>query len=62
MVNQRAFLGLTGPGVAGAFGRPWFGGTAQGADLDAQNADLVVFNAKVYTVDSGICLGRRRLR
>ena len=54
MVNRRAFLGLTGLGVAGAFGRPWFGGTAQGADLDAQNADLVVFNAKVYTVDSGM--------
>jgi predicted amidohydrolase YtcJ len=43
---------MTGAGIAGLAGGPWLG-RAAAADLDAQNADLVVFNAKVYTVDSG---------
>jgi predicted amidohydrolase YtcJ len=50
--SRREFLGLTGAGIAGLAGGPWLG-RAIAADLDAQNADLVVFNAKVYTVDSG---------
>jgi predicted amidohydrolase YtcJ len=45
--SRREFLGLTGIGLAGG---PWVR-SAVAADLDAQNADLVVFNAKVYTVD-----------
>jgi predicted amidohydrolase YtcJ len=48
--SRREFLGLTGIGFAGLAGGPWVG-SAIAADLDAQNADLVVFNAKVYTVD-----------
>ncbi len=50
--SRREFLGMTGAGIAGLAGGPWLG-RAAAADLDAQNADLVVFNAKVYTVDSG---------
>src|SRR5579862_3108580 len=50
--SRREFLGMTGAGIAGLAGGPWLG-RATAADLDAQNADLVVFNAKVYTVDSG---------
>src|SRR5580693_10020749 len=46
--SRREFLGITGAGVAGLAGSSWLG-TARAADGDA---DLVVFNAKVYTVDS----------
>src|SRR5580704_1707191 len=38
--SRRAFLGLTGAGIAGIL------------HGESQDADLVVFNAKVYTVDS----------
>jgi predicted amidohydrolase YtcJ len=64
--NRREFFGLTGVGVAGVVSGHWLGGTpvaaaratqagapAIAAAVDAQSADLVVFNAKVYTVDSG---------
>src|SRR3984893_6565188 len=52
--NRREFMGLTGAGVAGVVGAQWLGAPpALGAIADAQDADLVVFNAKVYTVDSG---------
>jgi predicted amidohydrolase YtcJ len=49
-------MGLTTAGLAGAVGATWLGAPtparAQGADLNApRDADLVVFNAKVYTVD-----------
>jgi predicted amidohydrolase YtcJ len=37
--SRRAFLGLTGAGIAGLL------------NADTQDADLVVFNAKVHTVD-----------
>ncbi len=46
MIDRRAFLGLTGAGLVSG---PWLGiaSAAEGPD-----ADLVVYNAKVYTVDS----------
>jgi predicted amidohydrolase YtcJ len=54
--SRRELLGLTGIGLA------WFAATpfitrgravlASGFDADAQDADLIVTNAKVYTVDS----------
>ncbi len=47
--NRRGFLNLAGAGIAGVMGGPWMG-TASAAETDG--ADLVVFNAKVYTVDS----------
>src|SRR6516225_2024907 len=47
--NRRGFLKLAGAGIVGVASGPW-SGTATAAE--AQNADLVVFNAKVYTVDS----------
>src|SRR5580704_14897341 len=46
--TRRGFLGLTGAGIAGVVTGPWLG-CASAAEGDA---DLVVFNAKVYTVDS----------
>ena len=48
--SRREFLGLTGAGIASALGGPWLG-TAEAAD--DQTPDLIVYNAKVYTVDSG---------
>src|SRR5580704_13852181 len=54
--SRREFLGLTGGGVAGLASASLLGttgfGEAQSADADPRHADLVVFNAKVYTVDS----------
>jgi predicted amidohydrolase YtcJ len=53
--SRREFVGLTGAGIAGLAGTPWFGATAAAAPAaDAQDADLVVINAKVYTVDAGM--------
>src|SRR5215469_14299130 len=53
--NRREFLGLTGFGVAGLASGSFLGATvsaeAQNSDADPHHADLVVFNAKVYTVD-----------
>lgn len=45
--SRRGFMGLSGAGVAGLIGGQW-PGLANAATLDP---DLVVFNAKVYTVD-----------
>ena len=46
--SRREFMGLAGAvGITSALGRPRPAGDLQGRD-----ADLVVFNAKVYTVDS----------
>ena len=42
-------MGVIGAGVAGMATRPWLG-IAEAAD--GPDSDLVVFNAKVYTVDS----------
>ena len=54
--SRREFLGLSGGGVAGLASASLLGtsafGAAQRADADPLHADLVVFNAKVYTVDS----------
>ena len=47
--SRREFMGLTGAGIAAAFGGPWAGILAA---AEGQDADLVVLNAKVYTVDS----------
>jgi len=56
--SRREFMGLTGAGVAAAAGRPWLDLTAQtgnaSAALDPRDADLIVFNAKVYTVDTAV--------
>jgi predicted amidohydrolase YtcJ len=49
--SRREFMGLTAAGFAGMFGDPRRV-SAQSADLTSRDADLVVFNAKVYTVDS----------
>ncbi len=50
--TRREFLGLTGVSIAGAIGAPWFGTMPLAAQtVDAHDADLVVFNAKVYTMD-----------
>jgi predicted amidohydrolase YtcJ len=54
--NRREFLGLTGASVAGLAGGSFLRSNAFGdteiADADPRRADLVVFNAKVFTVDS----------
>jgi len=54
--SRREFMGIAGAGIASLVGAPWLGAApaaqAQGAGLRPQDADLVVFNAKVYTVDS----------
>jgi len=48
-VTRRKLISLAGAGIAGAVGATWPGVAAA---AEAQDADLVVFNAKVYTVDS----------
>ena len=51
--TRRECLGLTGASIAGAIGAPWFGRMPLAAQtIDAQDADLVVLNAKVYTMDN----------
>jgi predicted amidohydrolase YtcJ len=47
--SRRSFIGMAGAGVAGAAVPRW--AAAAGSFADARDADLVVFNAKVYTVD-----------
>ena len=47
--GRREFMGLTGAAV-GLLGAP-LGATSAAAAPDAQDADLVVINAKVYTID-----------
>src|SRR5437762_3453378 len=52
--SRREFMGLTAAGVAGALTPPWLADArASAASGDSQSADpdLVVFNAKVYTMD-----------
>jgi predicted amidohydrolase YtcJ len=45
-------MSLTGAGIAGVVGAPRLGATPAALAADPQDADLVVFNAKVYTLDS----------
>jgi predicted amidohydrolase YtcJ len=47
--NRRKFLSMAGAGVAGLAGAPFVGSLKA---AEGPIADLVVFNAKVYTVDS----------
>jgi predicted amidohydrolase YtcJ len=47
--SRRGFISLAGAGIAGIVSGPW---PPSAAAAEAQDADLVVFNAKVYTVDS----------
>ena len=49
--SRREFIHLLGMGIAGAAGAP---ALSSAAAPQAQDADLIVFNAKVYTVDSGM--------
>jgi predicted amidohydrolase YtcJ len=49
--GRREFLGLTGAGVAGLVA-PTLGAQQAAAPADPRDPDLVVFNAKVYTVDA----------
>ncbi len=49
--NRRNFMGLSGAGIVGLLGAQWPAGKAAAAIDAAQEPDLVVFNAKVYTVD-----------
>lgn len=48
-LNRRAFIGMSGAGIAAMAAARWAG--AAGLFAEARNAELVVFNAKVYTVD-----------
>ena len=54
--SRRGFLNLTGAGVAGLIGSQWAldgkSARAQDADFAARDPELVVFNAKAYTVDT----------
>jgi predicted amidohydrolase YtcJ len=54
--TRREFVGLTGAGITGLASAPWLdrsAGAAQAAvAADTQDVDLVVLNAKVYTVDA----------
>ena len=45
-------MGLTGAGLAGAVTAPWLGATQVVAAAADADADLVGFNAKVYTIDA----------
>jgi predicted amidohydrolase YtcJ len=48
--SRREFMGLSGAGIAGFLGAQWPRCVAAALDT-AQETDLVVFNAKVYTAD-----------
>ena len=56
--TRRDFLGLTGCGMAGLAGGSFLSssvfGSGETAEADPRHADLVVFNAKIYTVDPQI--------
>ena len=50
--TRRDFMGLTAGVMAGSLGQPWFSRTvAAAAGAETGSADLVVTNAKVYTVE-----------
>lgn len=50
--NRREFLGLTGLSVATLGVGSFLSAEVQTADPDPRHSDLVVYNAKVYTVDA----------
>jgi predicted amidohydrolase YtcJ len=50
-LSRREFMGFAGAGVAGLIGAQWPLGNALAQVNPAVEPDLVVFNAKVYTVD-----------
>src|ERR1039458_7048041 len=54
--SRRGFISLTGAGIAGGVSGTWLGAAtaaqAQGAEPGTQDPDLVVFTAKVSTVDA----------
>ena len=50
--SRREFVGFAGAGLAGLASAPWQGAPAAPSAADARNADLVVVNAKVYTVEA----------
>ena len=51
--TRRDFMGLTAGAVAATFGRTWLSpNVAFAAAAEAGDADLIVTNAKVYTVDA----------
>src|ERR1700694_456848 len=47
--SRRVFISLAGAGIAGIINGPWLGSAAA---AEGPDADLVVVNAKFYTVDS----------
>ncbi len=56
--SRREFLSLSGAGMAGIAGGTFLSAApsveGQGTDLNPQDAELLVFNARVYTVDSRV--------
>ena len=53
--SRRDFMGLTAGAVAATFGSPWFSRSVAAVfAAEAGNADLVVINANVYTVDARV--------
>src|ERR1700756_28095 len=55
--NRREFLGLTGASVTalvGSLHASKLFATTENTDFDPRHADLVVTNAKVYTIDSSM--------
>src|SRR5215470_9732356 len=51
--GRREFIGLAGAGIAGTVGAHWLGVTLAAAQtVDAHDADLIVFNARVFTMDA----------
>lgn len=50
--DRRGFMGLAGASMALAGSAPWL--RAAAAAVSPRDADLVVYNAKVYTIDTGM--------
>jgi predicted amidohydrolase YtcJ len=49
--SRREFMGLAGAAITSVLGGSW---PARAADAEGSGADLVVFNSRVYTVDSSM--------
>jgi hypothetical protein len=52
--NRRAFLNLSGAGIAGVITGPWLGAATAAPAQEAGGTPLVVLNARVSTVDSRV--------